>query len=266
MPDALWEQLEPILLADAPPKPTGLPRAPWRPILNGIMFRLRSGCQWNHLPDQFGDDSTIHRWCRRGVFAKLWAVLVDHCGELGGVHWDWQSADGRLGKKPGSGGKKVGPNPTDRAKPGTKQSVVVDRDGGPLGVVIAAANVNDHLLLKDTLDAIVVDRPGPTADRPQHLCLDAWYDNAASREVAAKYQYVPHIRPSRESVPPPRHRAAKPRRWVVERTLAWLSKCRAVLIRYDVHGHNYLGLIQLACAMLWYRRLHRLKSRKRVLR
>ncbi|OWK40165.1 Mobile element protein [Fimbriiglobus ruber] len=160
----------------------------------------------------------------------------------------------------------MGPNPTDRAKPGTKQSVVVDRDGGPLGVVIAAANVNDHLLLKDTLDAIVVDRPGPTADRPQHLCLDAWYDNAASREVAAKYQYVPHIRPSRESVPPPRHRAAKPRRWVVERTLAWLSKCRAVLIRYDVHGHNYLGLIQLACAMLWYRRLHRLKSRKRVLR
>ena len=50
----------------------------------------------------------------------------------------------------------------------------------------------------------------------------------------------------------------KARRWVVERTLAWLSKCRALLVRYDKHDENYLGLIQLACGLLWYRRLHRL--------
>src|SRR5262249_14329683 len=56
--------------------------------------------------------------------------------------------------KPGSGGKKVGKNPTDRGKPGTKASVLVDADGGPLGAVIAAANVNDHLLLRETIEAI----------------------------------------------------------------------------------------------------------------
>ena len=50
------------------------------------------------------------------------------------------------------------------------------------------------------------------------------------------------------------------RRWVVERTLAWLQKCRAILIRYDKKANNYRGLIQLACALLWYRRLHRLKE------
>jgi putative transposase len=50
----------------------------------------------------------------------------------------------------------------------------------------------------------------------------------------------------------------KPRRWVVERTLAWLCQCRGILIRYDKKAENYLGLIQLACALLWYRRLHRL--------
>ena len=49
-------------------------------------------------------------------------------------------------------------------------------------------------------------------------------------------------------------------RWVVERTLAWLQKCRAILIRYDKKANNYRGLIQLACALLWYRRLHRLKE------
>jgi hypothetical protein len=50
------------------------------------------------------------------------------------------------------------------------------------------------------------------------------------------------------------------RRWVVKRTLAWLQKCRAILIRYDKKASNYLGLLQLACALLWYRRLHRLRE------
>ena len=49
-----------------------------------------------------------------------------------------------------------------------------------------------------------------------------------------------------------------PRRWVVERTLGWLSKCRAILVRYDKKPTNYLGLLQLACALLWYRRQRRL--------
>ena len=48
------------------------------------------------------------------------------------------------------------------------------------------------------------------------------------------------------------------RRWVVELTLAWLSKCRAILVRYDKKGSNYVGLVQLACALLCYRRQHRL--------
>jgi len=153
----------------------------------------------------------------------------------------------------------VGPNPTDRAKNGSKQSLLVERDGGPLGAVVAAANVNDHLLLEATIEAIVVERPRPTPKRPQHLCLDAAYDNQPSRQAAAKHGYTPHIRPARKDAPLPRkRRGAKPRRWVVERTLAWLSKCRALLVRYDKNWENYLGLVQLACALLWYRRLHRL--------
>ena len=48
------------------------------------------------------------------------------------------------------------------------------------------------------------------------------------------------------------------RRWVVERTLGWLSKCRAILVRCEKKGANYLGLIKLTCILLWYRRQHRL--------
>ena len=102
IPDELWERIEPILLEDAPPPPKehgGRPRIDLRAAFNGIIFRLRSGCQWNRLPKQFGDDSSIHRWfqrwCRHGVFAKIWAALVEECDDLGAVAWKWQAADGR---------------------------------------------------------------------------------------------------------------------------------------------------------------------------
>jgi putative transposase len=153
----------------------------------------------------------------------------------------------------------VGKNPTDRGKKGSKQSLLVEGDGGPLGAVIAAANVNDQKLLRGTIEAIVVARPEPTEAKPQHLCLDAAYDNATGREAASKAKYTPHIRRVKEAKKKgDRSKGYKPRRWVVERTLAWLCKCRAILVRYDKNDENYLGLLQLACALFWYRRLHRL--------
>jgi putative transposase len=153
-------------------------------------------------------------------------------------------------------GDKVGPNPTDRGKNGTKRSVLVEEQGGPLGVTIDGANVHDTKLLKATIEAIVVERPEPTAAQPQHLCLDKGYDNPTGRTTAAEHRYVPHIRPIGEEKPVLRGKHKhKPRRWVVERTLGWLSKCRAILVRYDKNAFNYLGLIQLACSLLWFRRL-----------
>jgi putative transposase len=136
--------------------------------------------------------------------------------------------------------------------------LICDEQGGPLGVAIAGANVHDTKLLQETIEAIVVPRPDP-AKQTQHLCLDAGYCNPTGRTTVDKHKYVGHIRPIREEKPIPRvKRKHKPRRWVVERLMAWLSKCRAILVRYDKHASNYLGLIQLACTLFWYRRLHRL--------
>jgi putative transposase len=161
--------------------------------------------------------------------------------------------------RPGLGGKKVGKNPTDRGKPGTKISMVVDEQGGPLGAVIDGANVPDCKLLEETIEAIVVDRPEPTPEEPQNLCLDKGYDNPTGREAASSGGHTPHIRRiGEEKKPCDRKKGHKPRRWVVERTLSWLSKCRAILVRYDKHARNYLGLIQFACATYWFRRLCRL--------
>jgi putative transposase len=156
----------------------------------------------------------------------------------------------------------IGPNPTDRAKNGTKRSLIVDQDGGPLGATIAGANVHDAKLLKDTIQAIVVERPEPTAAGPQNLCLDKGYDNPTGQQAVAVCNYTPHIRRIGEDVAAAKKKSKrhKPRRWVVERTMSWLSKCRAILVRYDKNSYNYLGLIELACALLWFRRLHRIGS------
>ena len=137
--------------------------------------------------------------------------------------------------------------------------MIVEESGGPLGAAIDGANVHDTKMLEATIEAIVVDRPEPTSDDPQHLCLDKGYDNPTGREAARKHDYVAHIRPIGEEKAVKRGKKKhKPRRWVVERTLGWLSKCRAILVRYDKNSFNYLGLIQFACALLWYRRAYRL--------
>jgi putative transposase len=101
--DPLWDRIEPILREDWQASPKGgRPPAKWRSMFNGIIHRLRSGCQWNYLPKVFGSDRTIHRWfqrwCRHGVMQRIWASLLEECDDLGEVHWQWQSADGAMGK------------------------------------------------------------------------------------------------------------------------------------------------------------------------
>jgi transposase len=102
VPDDLWVQIAPILAAHDPPKPTGRKRIDQRAALDAIIFRLRSGCQWNQLPQEYPDDSSVHRtfqrWVERGIFERIWALVVMICDELGGVDWEWQAADAAMSK------------------------------------------------------------------------------------------------------------------------------------------------------------------------
>jgi transposase len=129
IPDELWRRIEPILQEFWPKKPTGRRVARWRKMLNAILFRMRSGCQWERLPERYGPKSTVHdwfqRWVRGGIFEKIWAVLVAECDELGGVQWQWQSADAMLGKAR-FGGEKDGQEP-HRSRQERDQEEPVDR-------------------------------------------------------------------------------------------------------------------------------------------
>ena len=121
--------------------------------------------------------------------------------------------------------------------------------------MIAPANRHETKLLAATLEAIVVERPEPSAEQPQHLCLDKGYDNPPGHAAVAEHGYIGHIRRIGEEKRDGQGAKTYPaRRWGVERTFAWLSKCRALLVRYDKKSSNYLALLQLACALLWFRR------------
>lgn len=80
VPDELWVEIEEVLAGVDPPRKTGRPRLDARRALDGIICRMRTGCQCNRLPEKFGDDSCVlrmfQRWVEKRVFTRVWALLV----------------------------------------------------------------------------------------------------------------------------------------------------------------------------------------------
>jgi len=193
----LWLRIEPNLFAFRPKKLTGRKLAKRRKTLNTIILRMRSGCQYDQLPGRCGPKSTVHdwfqRWAKAGIVERIWAIQAAVCDELGGVQWEWQSADATLGKAQ-FGGAKTGKNPSNRSEKGTKKSLMTHGAGGPLDAVTAGASVVEQKRLEAANNAMVIDRPEPMADEPQHLCFDKGYDNPRAEKAATDAACTPRIR------------------------------------------------------------------------
>ena len=91
-------------------------------------------------------------------------------------------------------GKKTGPNPTDRGKRGGKRSLLAEGHGVPVGLALDGANRHDMKLVRQTIASLVVERPVPTAEQPQGLCLDKGYDYAEVRAIVQEFGFTAHIR------------------------------------------------------------------------
>ena len=80
IPDNLWNEIKNILPDEKPENTIGRPIVPYRKVIDGIMFVLRTGCQWKMLPKEYGSGSTCHRrfqeWMQLGIFEKLWVRLL----------------------------------------------------------------------------------------------------------------------------------------------------------------------------------------------
>ena len=258
--DALWTVLEPLLPLHRNTHRFGggRPRVPDRRCADAIFYVLRTSCQWGAL-DATGlcPHSTAHdrfqQWVAAGVFLKLWQAGVEHFDELKGVDWRWLSMDGAMTKAP-LGGEKTGPNPTDRAKSGVKRSLLTDGHGVPLGLEVEGANRPDMKLVRSTLESIVVERPEPTDEQPQGMCLDKGYDYEEVRETLREFGFTAHIRSRGEEAKEIMRAAGKKaRRWVVERSHSWMNRFRRILVRWEKKPENYLAFLHFACALIAFR-------------
>lgn len=132
VPEALWKRIEPLLPKYPVSREGGRPRLPLRKVVAGILYVLRTGCQWKAMPREFGSGSAIHsyfqEWAASGVFEKLWRMALKEYDGLIGIQWQWQSLDGAMTKSP-LGGEKNWEKPDRPGQVGC-QAVGADRRGG----------------------------------------------------------------------------------------------------------------------------------------
>jgi putative transposase len=257
-PDDLWKRIAPVLGPEKAPGSPGRPATSFRLLFDALVYVLRTGCQWHALPRQeYAPGSTVHGWFRRwvqaGVFEQAWQLLLEYYDQEVGIAWKWQALDGAITKAP-LGGEATGPSPVDRAKAGTKRSVLTDQRGAPLAVVVTGANTPDKTVALATVDSSGVPRPAKVVYRLHHLCLDKGYDYADVIAGVLERDYILHLKhrgePEREVPPEKKHPA---RRWAVERTHAWHNKFRRLLVRWERKVEHYKALIHLASVLILYR-------------
>ena len=132
--------------------------------------------------------------------------------------------------------------------------MLTEANGIPIGLAVAGANRNDMKLVRMTIDNIAVNRPKPTREQPQGMCMDKGYDYEEVRETVREFGFTAHIRSRGEEAQALKREAGfKARRWVVERAHSWMNRFRRVLIRWDKSAANYLAFLHFACALIAFR-------------
>ncbi|MFB6815419.1 IS5 family transposase [Streptomyces sp. NPDC056347] len=258
-PDDLWERIAPLL----PPRPPRRHRYPGRlpaddcAALRGIVYVLRESVSWRDVPAELVGCSGVTAWRRlrdwteAGVWPRLHEALLAELREEDLLEMDDAAIDGshvRALRK----GAHTGPSPVDRARPGSKHHIIVDRHGTPLAIALTSGNRHDVTQLMPLLDAVPhirgLRRP---RHRPRRLFADRGYDFDKYRRLVRARGITPKI--ARRGNP---HGSGPGRtRWVVERAFAWLHQFKRLRIRYEIRADLHLGLFQLACSIICLRRL-----------
>ena len=124
----------------------------------------------------------------------------------------------------------------------------------PIELAVAGANRNDMKLVRATIESIVVQRPAPTDEQPQGMCLDKGYDFQEVRDILAEFGFTAHIRARGEEAKAIKREAGfRARRWVVERTHSWMNRFRRILVRWEKKPENYIAFLHFACALIAFR-------------
>jgi transposase len=126
--------------------------------------------------------------------------------------------------------------------------------GVPIGLAVDGANRHDRKLVRSTLDSIVIERPAPTEEQRQGMCLGKGYDYQEVRDILVEFGFTAHMRSRGEAAQAIKDKATqKARRWVVERTHSWMNRFRCILVRWDKKPKHYLAFLHFACALIAFR-------------
>jgi putative transposase len=255
--DAQWAVLEELI---PPAKPGGRPREhDMRDVLDALFYHNRAGCSWRAIAHDFGVPwKTVYNyfraWIEDGTWDELVTALRVRTRKAAGRNPDPRSGyvdsqsvkTAQGGEERGfDGGKKV---------QGRKRPIVVDSLGLLLAVVVTAANVEDAEAAQD----LFTDLPGRNYPRLRVVWADSKYHNYELYDWLSL-----HRRPYRVagvSRPPDAEGWVKlPKRWVVERTFAWLGRYRRLSKDYEKRTDTSAAMVQVSVI---HRMLRRLKPKK----
>ncbi|MFD9412226.1 IS5 family transposase [Streptomyces sp. NPDC059989] len=268
--DAEWELVQPLL-----PRPVlGRPRLDDRTVLNGIVWKFRTGVAWRDVPERYGPWASLHtrfrRWAADGTFERMLQAAQAKADAEGDVEWlvsvdssivraHQHAAGARKGglRSPGLGRSRGGLT--------SKIHLACDGSGRPLAFVLTGGNTNDCTQFTAVMEAIRVPRIGPGRPRvrPDHVIGDKGYSSKAIRTWLRR-RGITHTIPersdqvanrarrgSRGGRPPAFDKQVYKRRNVVERCFNRLKQWRGIATRYDKTAQSYQAAVTLASLLMW---------------
>ncbi|WP_329474074.1 IS5 family transposase [Streptomyces sp. NBC_01723] len=276
--DAEWELLAPLI----PRAATGRPRVSDRQVINGMVYKIRTGISWRDLPERYGPWKTVYTRFRRyaldGVFARALQQVQAEADAAGDIDWLVQidstivrahqhaAATGRKGEPPAG---RTGDHALGRSRGGltTKIHLACDGRGRPLAILLTPGQRHDSICARPLLERIHVPRTGVGRPRcrPDQVIADKAYSSRGFRAYLRK-RGIAHTIPEKTDQrrhrhnrgrhggrPPAFDRHLYRRRNVVERCFNRLKGFRGIATRYEKTATSYEAAVNLASFLLWAR-------------
>jgi transposase len=260
--DTQWVRLQPLLPPQKPP--VGKPGHDHRRILNGILWKLRTGAPWRDLPARYGPWSTVASRCRRwrlaGVWDRVFAAVQQEEDQAGRVDWDLQSVDATIVRAhqhaAGAKGTNAAREALGRSQGGVSTKVHLKSEGGGkvLSVILTPGQAHEAPVFDRLLGQGAIKRPGRgrPRHRPGRVLGDKGYSSRHIRALCRR-RGIRYTIPRRtnECRTGSFDRALYRLRHKVECAINRCKQFRSLATRYEKRAESYRALWVIALTILW---------------